>query len=203
MSHSTLRNARNSAPVGSKDWFMAQHDHAKAAKQRLLRKNQSNPETALRLVEAGRTSAEYGLFFVEDMRAALRAYLEHKPRPGKQEKPSIRGLAERYSVRYASLNRYIHKAQGTGPFAPEAKWFHKTNGRTFAWDDVELLDSKAGKSAYVPKEIEDRLAGWFSTAALNTSAEDTQEGGRILLAEMEANGYDIPVDWAMAGTPNA
>ena len=106
MSHSTLRNARNSAPVGSKDWFMAQHDHAKAAKQRLLRKNQSNPETALRLVEAGRTSAEYGLFFVEDMRAALRAYLEHKPRPGKQEKPSIRGLAERYSVRYASLNMW-------------------------------------------------------------------------------------------------
>ena len=74
-------------------------------------------------------------------------------------------------MRYALLNTYIHKAQGTGPFAPEAKWFHKTNGRTFAWDDAELPDSKAGKSAYVPKEIEDRLAGWFNTATLNNSAE--------------------------------
>lgn len=109
MSHSTLRNARNSAPVGSKDWFMAQHDHAKAAKQRLLRKNQSNPETALRLVEAGRTSAEYGLFFVEDMRAALRAYLEHKPRPGKQEKPSIRGLAAGIATLVKCADKYRNR----------------------------------------------------------------------------------------------
>eukprot|EP01048_Picozoa_sp_COSAG05_P011300 COSAG05_NODE_1058_length_6003_cov_11.053862_2_plen_429_part_00 len=165
----------------------------------MMRVDTQDPEKAQRLVKAGRTSGQYGQYFQSDMESAVRVYTTFKPRPDTQP-PTMKGLARRFSVPYASLHDILHKACATGPYAPGQPGYE---GGPLAWDDPELYSVKAGKEPIVPPEIEETIAGWFATAALNNTSEDTTQAGRILLAQMDANNMSYPDTWALTGGPNS
>jgi hypothetical protein len=196
---------RKEVHVGTKAWLQANRGKAGAAQQRLLRVDAKKPKRAQALVAAKRTSREYGCFFQDDLRAAVKARLKRYRNPN--ARPSFDKLAGRFGVNASAIQDRCNRSRAKGRWAadrPEGKRPKGWTGKLIPFDDDCLFETgKQGADAVVPSVVEEAIAGFF---ALCCSSEvlmpaNIDEGSTHLLGLMDENDFPYPESWSAQGGP--